>query len=230
MEAIVLAGGLGTRLRSTVPNLPKVMAPVCGRPFLEILLRSLSAKGCQRVVLSLGYMADIVRNHIGARFEGIEVVYEVEETPLGTGGALRAAIERCLTDHALVLNGDTYLDLELGNVEALWQQVRRPIIVAREVSDTSRYGRLLTDNGRLAGFTEKGLSGRGLINAGYYLLPRDVARSFPSAKAFSLENDFLVPAIPARQFEVFTTRGQFIDIGVPEDYFRAQTELSRLCQ
>jgi len=230
MEAIVLAGGLGTRLRGTVPDLPKVMAPVCGQPFLEILLRSLSAKGCQRVVLSLGYMADVVWKRIGARFAEIEVVYEIEEMPLGTGGALRGALERCQTDHVLVLNGDTYLDVELDSVEALWQQARTPIVVACEVADTSRYGRLLVENGRLIGFTEKGFSGKGLINAGYYLLPTDVAHFFPSAKVFSLEKDFLIPAIRSCRFEVFTTRGQFVDIGIPEDYFRAQTELLRLCR
>jgi D-glycero-alpha-D-manno-heptose 1-phosphate guanylyltransferase len=229
MEAIVLAGGLGTRLRSAVPDLAKVMAPVCGRPFLEILLTSLAEKGCGRAVLSLGYLADRIQDHFGPRFAGIELAYEIESTPLGTGGALRRALVRCDADHVLVVNGDTYLDLEIENVESRWQRSRQPILIAREVEDTCRYGRLVTAGDRLLGFTEKGVPGRGLINAGHYVLPRDIARFFPATEAFSLESDFLVKAADACPFEVFTTRGQFIDIGVPEDYLRAQTELSRLC-
>ena len=230
MEAIVLAGGLGTRLRSTVPDLPKAMAPVCGRPFLEILLVSLAEKGCSRAVLSLGYLADRIQDHFGPRFAGIELAYEVESTPLGTGGALRQALVRCKADHVLVLNGDTYLNLEIENVESRWQQSRRPILIAREVEDTSRYGRLVTAGDRLVGFTANGVPGRGLINAGHYVLPRDIARFFPAAEAFSLESDFLVKTADACPFEVFTTRGQFIDIGVPEDYRRAQSDLLPLCQ
>jgi D-glycero-alpha-D-manno-heptose 1-phosphate guanylyltransferase len=229
MEAVVLAGGLGTRLRSTVPDLPKAMAPVCGRPFLEILLSALAGKGCKRVVISLGYMADRVQAHFGQSFAGMDIVYEVETTPLGTGGALRRSLDRCEVDHVLVLNGDTYLDLEIDELESHWKQEGLPIIVAREVADTARYGRLTTKGKRLVGFAEKGLSGRGLINAGHYLFPKDISRSFPAAESFSLENDFLVSAVGKRPFQVFTTRGQFIDIGVPEDYLRAQTELSGLC-
>jgi len=229
MEAIVLAGGLGTRLRSTVPDLPKAMAPVCGRPFLEILLSALSAKGCRRVVLSLGHLADSVQDHFGLSFAGMEIAYEVEPRPLGTGGALRNSLRRCEADHVLVVNGDTYLNLEVAQVEARWRQGKRPIIIAREVEDTSRFGRLITENDRLIGFTAQGKYGKGLINAGHYLLPRDIVRFFPAAEVFSLENDFLVTATRTCPFEVFTSRGEFIDIGVPEDYFRAQTELSRLC-
>ena len=118
MEAILLAGGIGTRLRSVVPNLPKPMAPVAGRPFLEILLNSLAKKGFKRVVLSVGYMAEKVVSHFGYNFVGMELVYEIEETPLGTGGAVCKAIAQCNTDHVFVFNGDTYLDLEVAEVVA----------------------------------------------------------------------------------------------------------------
>jgi D-glycero-alpha-D-manno-heptose 1-phosphate guanylyltransferase len=230
MEAIVLAGGLGTRLRSTVPDLPKVMAPVCGRPFLEILLSSLAAKGCQRAILSLGYLARQIQDHFGPRYAGIALEYVVEHAPLGTGGALRQAINRCEADHALVVNGDSYLDLDVDGLESHWHEHRHPIIVAREVEDTGRYGRLLARDGRLVGFTERGTPGRGLINAGYYLLPRDIVQHFPAAETFSLERDFLETAVDRCPFDVYITRGQFIDIGVPDDYQRAQSELLPLCQ
>lgn len=228
MEAIVLAGGLGTRLRPVVPNLPKPMAPVSGRPFLEILLADLAHKGFGRVVLSVGYMADSVINHFGGAFDGMALVYEVERTPLGTGGALRRALGRCDADHVFVLNGDTYLDLEAGAVEAQWQRDRMPVIVAREVRDTSRYGRLNTSGQRVLGFVSKGSAGPGLINAGCYVFPQDIAREFPDTEAFSLEGDFLENAVTRIPFQVYVCRGRFVDIGVPEDYARAQSLLARM--
>lgn len=229
MEAIVLAGGFGTRLREVVPDLPKPMAPVAGRPFLEILLTSLAGKGFTRVVLSLGYLSEKVVEHFGDRFAGMELVYEIEKSPLGTGGAISAALERCNADHVFVFNGDTYLDVEAGKVEAHWQAHRVPIIVAREVPDTTRYGRLATAEGRLLGIFEKGLSGPGLINAGCYVLPKSILDGYPLGSAFSLEADFLAKEASRQRFDVFVTRGQFIDIGIPEDYARAQTELAGVC-
>jgi len=229
MEAIVLAGGFGTRLRQVVPNLPKPMAPVAGRPFLEILLSFLAGKGVCSVVLSLGYMADKVMGYFGGSFLGMELLYEIENTPLGTGGALRQALTRCGADHVFVFNGDTFLNLEVADVEAHWQKHLAPIIVAREVADTARYGRLNCANERVLGFSEKGFTGPGLINAGCYVLPTDILGHFALGQPFSLEADYLPQAVKARRFDVFVTHGQFIDIGVPDDYARAQTELARVC-
>lgn len=226
MEAIILAGGFGTRLREVVPDVPKPMALVAGRPFLEILLTSLAHKGLRRVVLSLGYMADKVVAHFGDHFAGIELVYEIELAPLGTGGALRQALSRCNTDHAFVFNGDTYLDLDVQEVEVHWQKHQMPIIVAREVPDTARYGRLDADRGRVMGFIDKGVTGPGLINAGCYVLPTGILSDFPLGEPFSLEADFLAKSVAEQRFDLFVTNGHFIDIGVPEDYVRAQTELA----
>lgn len=229
MEAIILAGGFGTRLREVVPDLPKPMALVAGRPFLEILLTSLARKGLRRAVLSLGYMADKVVVHFGDHFAGIELVYEIELEPLGTGGALRQALSRCNRDHAFVFNGDTYLDLGMQDVEVHWQKHRMPIIVALEVLDTARYGRLDTDRERVIGFIDKGIVGPGLINAGCYVLPIDILNDFPLGEPFSLEADFLAKSVDKQRFDLFVTNGHFIDIGVPEDYVRAQTELAGVC-
>jgi len=226
MEAIVLAGGFGTRLRQVVPDLPKTMAPVSGRPFLEILITTLAAKGFRRLVLSLGYMAEKVVAYFGDSFAGIDLVYEIERSPLGTGGALRRALGRCSADHVFVLNGDTYLDLEARDLEAQWQRERVPIIIAAEVPDTSRYGRLSTTGKRVTGFADKGIAGAGLINAGWYVFPADIERHFPDEEAFSLENDFLAKSLMRIPFHIFVCRGRFIDIGVPEDYARAQSELA----
>jgi D-glycero-alpha-D-manno-heptose 1-phosphate guanylyltransferase len=226
-EALILAGGLGTRLRQVVPDLPKPMAPVAGRPFLEILLDSLSQKGFQRVILSLGFMAEKVSNHFGQHYNGLALTYVVENEPLGTGGALRLAMPHCSADHVFVFNGDTYLDLEVEAVEHHWNVHRNPIIIGRDVPDTSRYGRLITVDGRVTGFSEKGMTGRGLINAGCYVLNRGQLDHFPLGLAFSLETDFLSKAVQNQGFDLYVTTGQFIDIGVPEDFQRAQVELVR---
>lgn len=202
------------------------MAPVAGRPFLEILLIRLAQKGFLRVVLSVGYLADTIIGHFGARFSGMELVYAFEQSPLGTGGAVRLALTFCENEHAFVFNGDTYLDLEVRRVESRWQKRKRPIIVAREVNDTSRFNRLVVGHGKVKEFREKGVSGCGLINAGCYVLPRNLLDAFPLGHAFSLETDFLPPAVQRRSFDCYVTRGRFVDIGVPDDYVRAQRELA----
>ncbi|NNN25298.1 MULTISPECIES: nucleotidyltransferase family protein [Pseudomonas] len=225
-EAIVLAGGFGTRLREVVPDWPKPMAPVAGRPFLEILLGSLASKGFSRVVLSLGYMAEKISNHFGSRFAGMDLDYVVEDSPLGTGGAVRLAMTRCTRDHVFVLNGDTFLDLEASAIDELWLARRNPLIVARQVTDTARFGRLLVQDDLVRGFTEKGVSGPGLINGGCYVFDRNQLDHFELNQPFSLEADFLANAVQTMPVNVFVTGGHFIDIGVPEDYQRAQTELA----
>lgn len=226
MEVIVLAGGFGTRLRQVVSNVPKPMALVAGRPFMEIVLALLGRKGFTRAILSLGYMAENFVAHFGSRFAGMDLAYEVEHVPLGTGGAVRQAMERCQSDHVFVINGDTYLDFEAAAIEAHWQQHRAPIIVAREVPDATRYGRLVIASGQVVKFSEKGESGRGLINAGCYVLPVGILDAFQAGQAFSLETDFLAKIAGSRRLDLFVTDGQFIDIGVPEDYARAQRELA----
>jgi D-glycero-alpha-D-manno-heptose 1-phosphate guanylyltransferase len=226
LETVVLAGGFGTRLRAVVPDLPKPMAPVAGRPFLEILLSMLAAKGVRRAVLSLGYRAEVIQAHFGRRFAGIELVSEVETEPLGTGGALRAALARCEGDAALVVNGDTFLDLELPALQARWAAGGRPLIVGRAVDDTARFGRLDVEGARLLGFAARGAGGPGVINMGHYVLPTTLFDGVELPKSFSFEADFLAPRARGLGFEVFVTEGLFIDIGVPEDYARAQAELA----
>jgi D-glycero-alpha-D-manno-heptose 1-phosphate guanylyltransferase len=228
MEAIVLAGGFGTRLRQVVNDVPKPMAPVAGRPFLEIVLGSLAQKGFHRVVLSLGFMADKISAHFGSQFAGLAVDYVVEEQPLGTGGAVRLAMTKCHDGHVFVFNGDTYLDLEAGAVERVWQARRNPIIVGRYVPDTARYGRLVTTDGKVTGFAEKSGAGPGLINAGCYVFERSQFDNFALSAAFSLEADYLAHAVSKMDVDLFVTGGMFIDIGVPEDYARAQTLLAGL--
>lgn len=228
MEAIVLAGGFGTRLRDVVSDRPKAMAPVAGRPFLEIILSELAKKGFSRVILSLGYMAEAITSHFGEAFAGLALTHVIEPHPLGTGGAVKLAMANVLGDHAYVFNGDTYLDLEVPAVEKKWLSNRCPLIVGRNVEDTARYGRLIVRNDRVIGFSEKGESGPGLINAGTYVLaPRDLGEH-ACGSSFSLELDFFPRVVAAHNVDVFVSSGMFIDIGIPNDYDRAQTLLAPL--
>ena len=204
------------------------MAPVAGRPFLEILLSMLAKKGFKLVVLSLGFMSDKIIQNFGDNYQGMHLVYEVELQPLGTGGAIRAALTQCQADHVFIFNGDTYLDLEVDALEQLWQQSQSPAIVVREVADTERFGRVEIHEGRINAFLEKGVTGLGLINAGCYVLPKNALDDFPLGQTFSLETEFFIKQLQDIRFNGFVTQGRFIDIGVPDDYALAQTELAGL--
>jgi D-glycero-alpha-D-manno-heptose 1-phosphate guanylyltransferase len=226
MEAIVLAGGRGTRLASVIQGIPKVLAPVGDRTFLELLLQRLRQKGMRRVVLSVGYMASSIRDRFGDDFEGLELAYAVEEEPLGTGGATMMALTLASTDSVFVLNGDTFVDLEYADMLARHVDagVTASIAVA-QVPDCTRFGRVLIEHDRVAGYTEKGYAGAGLISAGTYVMNRDVFAPYDLPAVFSLETDFFVPHIKQLRPLAFVTAGYFIDIGIPEDLARAQTEL-----
>lgn len=227
MEAIILAGGFGTRLQSVVADVPKSMAPIGGKPFLEILLNTLAAKGFTKIVLSLGYMSDKITSHFGTHFSGMQLDYVIDPRQLGTGGATQNALSHCEEDHVFIFNGDTFLDLEVSQVEEKWLSHHRPIMVVRHVPETSRYGRVKVDGERVILFSEKGESGPGLINAGCYLFPKKLLDNHARGESFSLENEYLATAVQACRFDVFETEGHFLDIGIPADYERAQIELCK---
>jgi D-glycero-alpha-D-manno-heptose 1-phosphate guanylyltransferase len=227
MEAIVLAGGFGTRLMSVVSDVPKPMASVAGRPFLELLLYSLKAKGITRAILSVGYMSEVIISHFQRHPIGIDLKYESESKPLGTGGAIAAALRHVTRDHVFVFNGDTYLDLDLGAVAAMWPGDHTPIVVARSVPDAERFGALKLANGRIWHFLGSGQKGAGAVNAGCYLIPSDIFAEARLPDTFSFEQDFLGRR-PPMSLRAFLSNGQFIDIGVPEDYQRAQSDLAGL--
>lgn len=225
VEAIILAGGLGTRLREIVPDVPKPMAPVAGRPFLELLLTNLAMQNFKRAVISLGYLSEAVINYFGKQFHGMQLEYAVEEQPLGTGGAIRFALTKISSDHVFVFNGDTYLEIDIGEVEALWQRNRMPIIVGCHVPDAGRYGTLITKQDKVVGFAEKGHPGSGLINGGCYVLNAGQFDMMDECETFSMEKDFLPLLVSTLPVNYFVTEGRFIDIGIPEDYNKAQVEL-----
>jgi D-glycero-alpha-D-manno-heptose 1-phosphate guanylyltransferase len=223
MQAIVLAGGLGTRLRAVVPDLPKPMAPVAGQPFLARVLDRLADAGCERAVLAVGYRHEVIRERLGAAYRGMVLQYSVETTPLGTGGAIRLAAEQISRFPVWVLNGDTYLELDYQAMLAAHRQAGAALSVAVcRVGDVSRYGALELDAERVCGFQEKGRAGPGYINAGVYLLAEEIVARIPAGETFSFEQQLLVPEVQELRPHAFRTAGLFIDIGVPEDYARAQ--------
>ena len=224
-EAIVLVGGLGTRIRSVVSAVPKPMAPVAGQPFLTYLLQFLEAQGIQRVVLAAGYKNEAIRDFFGSRYQSLQLAYSIEEEPLGTGGGLRKAMPLVEGAHAFVLNGDTFLRLDYrAMAQTLDHQPDAQVVVAlRRIDDASRYGAAVVVGGKIQGFTARGAQGPGLINAGSYLVARDIFQRFPMPSKFSWEQDFLQARIREVAPIAFECDVPFIDIGVPEAFAEAQT-------
>lgn len=227
MEAIILAGGLGTRLRSRVANLPKAMAPIAGRPFLEYLLDQLIDAGCARVILSVGFMREAITDAVGQEYRGLPVEYAVEESPLGTGGAIRLALGQVRDPAALVLNGDTYLEADYAAMSAFHAEEGRPMTMAvTHVDDTARFGGVLLNDQRVMGLVEKGRTGPGWINAGAYVMARDFPWPAGLPEHFSFETQVMVPLLDRILPAAFPCIGTFLDIGVPEDFDRAQELLT----
>ncbi len=223
---IILAGGLGTRLRPRIADLPKPMAPVAGRPFLSYLLDRLSAFGHRRAVLSVGYRADAIERYFGRKYEGMELVYSYEDEPLGTGGAIARAVGSCDSNAFLALNGDTYLDIDYRKFAQFHRDSGARLSLAlRHVPDAGRYGSVRVENGKIVGFDEKGMAGSGWVNAGTYMFERGLFDGVGLPAKFSFELDFLVPYCPEIKPGAFLSDGYMIDIGIPEDFDRAQIEL-----
>jgi len=222
-EAIVLVGGLGTRLRSVVADLPKPLAPVAGRPFLAHLLDQMASAGLRRVILATGYRAEQVEQSIGSRWAGMDIVYSREHEPLGTGGAVRLAARQLLGTGVHLANGDTFLRYRPRALERHVLDAGASLGVAlAHVPDVARYGAVETIAGRVAAFREKGGHGPGLINAGSYFLSADGVDALPADSSYSFETAVLLPLVATGGVVALTETQDFIDIGVPEDYARAQ--------
>jgi len=222
-EAIVLAGGFGTRLRAVVSDVPKPLAPVAGRPFLAWLLDALAQGGLRRVVLATGYLGEMVEAAIGPRHGPLQVDYVREEAPLGTGGSLWAAMAATTGERVFALNGDTWQAVDYAAM-AEAAPAADLVFAVRAVENRARYGSVVLEQSRLVGLREKGEAGPGLVNSGIYLLRRDILAKRPIAGAFSFEKEVLERP-EGLDIRGFTVDGRFIDIGTPEDFARAQTAL-----
>jgi len=227
--AIILAGGYGTRLKTVVSDVPKPMAPVNGEPFLNYQLHYLAASGIKNIILSVGHLAEKIEQYYGPSFQNMRISYVKEEAPLGTGGGIRLAMQQCADDNALTLNGDSFFDVDLYKFYELHNQHASNMSLAlRSVEDAARYGALkINSDCRIVSFTEKNNSAQpGLINGGVYILNKTTyLKHTPAEQPFSIEKDFFETQLAQLHITGFEFNGYFIDIGIPEDYTKAQHDL-----
>ncbi|HEV7780166.1 MAG TPA: HAD-IIIA family hydrolase [Chitinophagaceae bacterium] len=224
-EAIILAGGLGTRLRDTISG-PKCMAPVAGQPFLFHVINYLRSQGIQRFIFALGYQHELIEDWLAAQFPTLDYECSVEEEPLGTGGAIKLACEKAGEENVLVTNGDTIFKIDIAQMEAMHHtNAAEATLALKPLQNFDRYGVVETDdNGLVLNFREKQFCEQGNINGGTYLLNLMSFLGNEWPPVFSFEKDYL----ESKRFRLFGSvqNGYFIDIGIPEDYARAQTELA----
>jgi mannose-1-phosphate guanylyltransferase len=231
-DILVLAGGLGTRIRPVLGDLPKLLAPIGGRPYLERLLDWFAHFGAARIVLALGHRADAVLDYLARHpVEGIAVETIVEPEPLGTAGAIGFARSTLRTDPVMVVNGDSFVEADLCAFMAAHRSSGAiGTLLCTEVDDAGRYGRVLIDDcGRICGFIEKDPTARGsaLVNAGIYLFSKPLLDKIAAAGAASLERD-VFERLPAGTLAGFAGRFRFIDIGIPESLAVAEQRMRNM--
>jgi D-glycero-alpha-D-manno-heptose 1-phosphate guanylyltransferase len=222
MEAIILAGGMGTRLRKVVTDLPKPMAPVNGKPFLHYLFQWLGKYNVSKIIISAGYRHEVIGRHFGDSFNGIPLDYVIEEKPLGTGGAVIRSLKNTGAEDVLIVNGDTWFPIDLYKFHSQHTGYDHIFSIAlKRMHDFSRYGAVETDGYDITGFSEKKHFDEGLINGGIYLVKKSFfeVRQFP--EVFSLEKDLLSREAGSHVLKGIVFNDPFIDIGIPEEYKRA---------
>lgn len=225
MECIILAGGMGTRLRSVVSDVPKCMAPVAGKPFLYYLFTTLIESGFTHIILSLGYKHEVIEEWIASSSFPIAISSVTEDTPLGTGGAVKLALSHANEEEIFILNGDTFFEVDFMDMLALHKKNRSAATLAlKEMRQFDRYGvvDIEVPSNRILRFHEKLYCESGLINGGIYLINRRELDGYPAK--FSLEKDFFEKQVSSSTLSGYISNGYFIDIGIPEDYERAQTD------
>lgn len=187
-EAIVLCGGLGTRLRSVIKDIPKPMAPIGDKPFLTFILEYLKRQNIKKVILAVSYKYEVIQDYFGDKYMDMDVTYSIEEIPLGTGGAIRQALSFIKGDSCYILNGDTFFDIKLDNLELNGSNI---CVALKQMYNFDRYGSVSIDaNGCVISFNEKQFTENGLINGGIYLIAKDIFNKFELEKKFSFEEFF----------------------------------------
>lgn len=231
-DCIILAGGLGTRLQSVVEDKPKCLAPIDGKPFLHYLLLQIQRYHFRNIIFSVGYKKEMVKDYLSknANNYSFEYVFAEEEEPLGTGGAIMNAMQYVATDDAIVMNGDTLFDIDLDALYLFQKNNMADCTLALKLmNEADRYGIVhIDEQNSITSFEEKKIGASGLINGGIYCLFKKSFINIPFEKKFSFEKEYLEKMISERNFMAFTQDKYFIDIGIPTDYNKAQTEIPRL--
>jgi D-glycero-alpha-D-manno-heptose 1-phosphate guanylyltransferase len=225
---IILVGGIGTRLQSLVANVPKPMALVNNIPFLNYQLNYLKHYGIKNIIFSTGYLAEKISTYYKNNFNGLFISYSHENNPLGTGGGIRLAINSINDEEVLVLNGDSFFDVDIEQFYNLHKKSQSQISLAlRQISNASRYGTVVRNaNHRIVSFKEKdGIATKGIINGGVYIITKKLFLNNTLAnKNFSIEKDFFEKKLNELNMYGFEFDNYFIDIGIPEDYLKAQND------
>jgi D-glycero-alpha-D-manno-heptose 1-phosphate guanylyltransferase len=229
-QAIILAGGLGTRLRSVVSELPKCMAPIAGKPFLHYVLAHLTKEGISDYVFSVGYKSENILDYLNDTYgknTDLRVQFSSENEPLGTGGAIQLALEKVTEENVLICNGDTLFKVNVEQLNHFHTQHKADCSLSlKPMKHFDRYGAVVTDQkSRITSFEEKRFNETGLINGGFYLLNAGNFRKETFPIKFSFEKDYLEKNVEKRKLYGLVQDEYFIDIGIPEDYSRAQSEL-----
>ena len=228
-ETIILAGGLGTRLRSVVADLPKCMAPVAGRPFLFYVINYLRLQGVEKFIFSLGYKHEIILDYLNDQFSTLNFQCSIEEEPLGTGGAIQLACQHATEKNVIIVNGDTLFKMDVDVINAFHEHQKADCTLAlKPMRHFDRYGIVeLNEKGLITDFREKQFYENGLINGGVYVLNVEnfLAKKFPAK--FSFEKDYLEQHYQRGKIAGIIQDNYFIDIGIPEDYSRVQDELKK---
>lgn len=229
-EAIILAGGLGTRLRSAVPDLPKCMAPVAGKPFLHYVISYYQKQGIEHFIFSLGYRHADIEQWLQSAFSNLNYTIVIEAEPLGTGGAIKLACGKVQTSDVLILNGDTLFQIDLDEQAKIhFREEADSTLALKPMKDFDRYGVVQTDkDGTVQSFQEKQYYATGNINGGVYIVHKDSFLHLPFPEKFSFEKEYLELYCRKQLFKAVLHEGYFIDIGIPSDFERAQTELPQL--
>jgi len=222
MEIIILAGGFGTRLQNVVSDVPKPMAEINGRPFLAYLLEYLSQYNISDVVLSVGYKQEIIEAYFSTNFNGINIKYSYEEKPLGTGGALKKALTLIKNNRCLVLNGDSFFNIDLDKFYSSTIESKIAIAV-KMMFNFDRYGTVKMKNGKIISFLEKISTVAGYINSGVYMISKEIFNHTDDT-IFSFE----VFLQNQKDIASYIEDGYFIDIGIPEDYEKAKKDFKEL--
>jgi D-glycero-alpha-D-manno-heptose 1-phosphate guanylyltransferase len=228
-DAVILAGGLGTRLRSEIGEFPKVLAPVNGKPFLSFVLDYLQKNGIETVVLSVGYKAELIQQEFGDNYKGLKLIYAIESSPLGTGGAMKLALEKNKAEMLFILNGDTFFDIDLKELENFHLQNKSTCTLAlKKMKNVDRYGNVEIDAaGKILAFSEKKFREEAVINGGIYCINRGILIHYPVNTPFSFETNYLENKPQAKNIFGKLFDNYFMDIGVPEDYQQFQKDYSK---